>query len=806
MRKNVYRLFAGSARFAGSAGLPPCNAGSAGLPPCIYHLAGQKPCAPGKCAPGRAPGVAALAAALLPLLALPLAAQGQQQGNAAAEAVFFGYAAGGIHSPEHLEEAAAELALLDYQKAVWLAALYHWHVLPGSVWRDAVFAPPGAWRGGAAPLRGGVELSEENPVMITAIRPWVGGFLLDVAWLAAYLDGTGRAFDIFASAKLTRPGPGWKLVGTVRPPHTGAHDYTNCTITVTFADLACLPGWDGSKAFFSVASQRSSSGDGISDAKKRIWGIPVEAYIPPDEDWNDDGVLNGDAAMLGISPFDPDHDLDGAVNGDDDNLFLPYAGGDPDRLFKIINKLPLTCDLTLDSDNDGWPDWMEIHLFGTDPNDGNDFPQPHADGSYDWHMVTVTLGTAVAHPGAVLRFGDGPSARRVLLREAGSWDVWLPRDGSGTITVTPGWALGGLDLTITSDDPCVLIQQSPPTRGGGGPPEGPPFFWEAEYWIPGLWGLAGVPRVTIPQGHVCFHSPDAHPAEAEVTPAFEGEFVWAYGDLRVTNNPALLPRSAGWETNWPSTATVAFTPGGWPAAVSNSCPVWYCARPGPSTNAPPETGATEGYCARCGVWWTGCHTCPHAHEPPPEPGGGAGGAEPFATFVERGALPRYREFRWGEIAFPPHGGPGGGACCPCPAHAAHHSTPAVMTSCDSRLAPRRRDASGAYHALAAGAPVGAGEMIYVLAAPGAPASAAPWDAHLVVEWTQGGGTEAQTNAFTLIGGNLIADMNLTGAHGGTGNVFRSLCQLPGGWLVPIVPDTGRLLTLDPFVNMPGDFT
>ncbi|MCL1921901.1 MAG: hypothetical protein FWG50_12660, partial [Kiritimatiellaeota bacterium] len=71
---------------------------------------------------------------------------------------------------------------------------------------------------------------------------------------------------------------------------------------------------------------------------------------------------------------------------------------------------------------------------------------------------------------------------------------------------------------------------------------------------------------------------------------------------------------------------------------------------------------------------------------------------------------------------------------------------------------------------------------------------------------QQGGAEAQTNAFTLIGGNLIADMNLTGAHGSTGNVFRSLCQLPGGWLVPIVPDTGRLLTLDPFVNMPGDFT
>ena len=191
------------------------------------------------------------------------------------------------------------------------------------------------------------------------------------------------------------------------------------------------------------------------------------------------------------------------------------------------------------------------------------------------------------------------------------------------------------------------------------------------------------PTLTIPQGHVCFHTPLPHPVEAKVEPegAFDGTFTWTYGNLTLTNNPVLLPRSDGWKTNWPGTVSVTFEVGG--KAYATNCPVWYCqlAGDGPSTNAPPGGASGDGeweYCWRCGSWWYAVppgsdHGCDNGGDDPEDPHGpGEGEEKPeeFNTYVHRGLVPEHkvRGFPIEEqlVRFYPHGGPGGGRAARAP--------------------------------------------------------------------------------------------------------------------------------------------
>ncbi|MCL1922237.1 MAG: hypothetical protein FWG50_14390, partial [Kiritimatiellaeota bacterium] len=134
---------------------------------------------------------------------------------------------------------------------------------------------------------------------------------------------------------------------------------------------------------------------------------------------------------------------------------------------------------------------------------------------------------------------------------------------------------------------------------------------------------------------------------------------------------------------------------------------------------------------------------------------------------------------------------------PCPAHAGHHTGPAKLVSVTSHIALTRTNGAP----LAVNATVAAGEPVLVA---GLSPSAAPWDALAVFEWDKGGGTsEAQTNAFTVMGAHLIGDFDKDWTITAY-DVTNSLPPPPDG-LVVFSPSGGsRLISLDDHIDLPGE--
>ena len=161
----------------------------------------------------------------------------------------------------------------------------------------------------------------------------------------------------------------------------------------------------------------------------------------------------------------------------------------------------------------------------------------------------------------------------------------------------------------------------------------------------------------------------------------------------------------------------------------------------------------------------------------------------------------------GIVRFHPHGGPGGGECCQCPAHKRKHDFPMTLISCDPRLVPLRKDANGAYHVMPLGytiSPQDGGVYARTASSQSSPTpSTAPDDAHIVFEWQDNGNTLAQTNALTLIGMYFMP--YLWGINSGLGSdsVLMGVRPPPEGWVTPPQPGKLNAIKLDTFLGMPG---
>ncbi|MCL2104554.1 MAG: thrombospondin type 3 repeat-containing protein, partial [Kiritimatiellaeota bacterium] len=151
---------------------------------------------------------------------------------------------------------------------------------------------------------------------------------MQAAWLPGY-PLPGGALDMFGSTNLS--GSGWVHLGTqaLTPQELAAGG------AALAADLSGRgPGWAG-RGFFSAAnlvdSNRdgitdayarlvlgvdphvfSTAGDGMSDAWKRAHGIPVDLWLDPEGDEDQDGLTNWEEYLNGSDPFSPDTDGDGA--------------------------------------------------------------------------------------------------------------------------------------------------------------------------------------------------------------------------------------------------------------------------------------------------------------------------------------------------------------------------------------------------------------------------------------------------------------------------------------------------------------
>jgi len=138
-----------------------------------------------------------------------------------------------------------------------------------------------------------------------------------------------------------------------------------------------------------------------------------------------------------------------------------------------------------------------------------------------------------------------------------------------------------------------------------------------------------------------------------------------------------------------------------------------------------------------------------------------------------------------RIRFYPHGSRGGGMCCPCPAHRAHHSTPAKLTGFSGVALTRTNDAP-----LNVGDTVKPGEAVIVA---GMVPSPSPWDATAVFEWEENNTTSTQTNAFTVADAHVIGDFDKNGFINAY-DVTNSLA--PPQWGMAMIPNSSRPVHLN----------
>ena len=780
-------------------------------------------------------GLVAVGAALLQEMA---AQQGQpppqvqQQGGAAAAVLPY---VTRIDSQESFSETVAWFGEASGE-AVELASYFPFWLDPFPWLRAQVTAPTGAGRGGAAPPRGGAGPSPGEPLVLSAPRVGAGGASveLEAAWDASY-PLPGGAIDIFGKPCLLARR--WCFLGR-RELTADELLARRCVIVI---DLPQGGGDWSAAGFFTAANLTDTDQDGLTDAYEKLvslsdpysfssagdfmgdgWKVKYHLdpneWLDPDADPDGDSLSNYAEFLADSDPRDPDSDGDGALDGADPDPLAPYDGADPYWLFKVINKIPLNAviDDNLDTDQDGWPDWQEVYLFGTDPGDPLSKPVAHPGGSHDWFKITVTLNAPVPHPGAVLCLGAGGGERRLLLRDPGAWDVWLRRGEDGAITFRAQEPMGFHSVAVTTAAPAVILQYSPPAPLGYAGGEG----WTGNNAIGWTFaaGLVGVPSVTVSPPSLCFHSTGPRTLTARVDPPFLwGSFTWRYGDLRFTGDAFTITPDLD---AMPASVTVEFAAGG-PTYATN-CPAAYCKRILPPTGEGHECGED---CHGHRYW---CETCEVEYcGPPPHGCGEYGGtnAPPVngTNVFYRGRVPVAApyitpRFPADYVTFHPDGRHPGGTnhcdcgahhhfpadfpCCACPAHkpqgggegATNHLR---LVSADPGLTVRTGESTNLVP-LNVGDAVMPGTAVHVT---GLTPSSLPRDRHLVFRRDNGGTPEI--NAFTALDAPLWADFDLDGTHG-PGDIAKSYQPPEEAWLIPAAPGVWRNMQYHRHAHLPGD--
>ena len=141
----------------------------------------------------------------------------------------------------------------------------------------------------------------------------------------------------------------------------------NLPFPLTSPEVASVPPLPGLGAI-TFSFDPDSDDDGLTDGEEAILGTD-----PFDADTDDDGLTDGEEVEVhGTDPLDPDTDDDGLNDGDE-----IAAGTDP---------------FDPDSDDDGLSDGDEVHVHGTDPLD----PDSDDDGLIDG--LEVALGTDPLDP------------------------------------------------------------------------------------------------------------------------------------------------------------------------------------------------------------------------------------------------------------------------------------------------------------------------------------------------------------------------------------------------------------------------
>ena len=292
--------------------------------------------------------------------------------------------------------------------------------------------------------------------------------------------------------------------------------------------------------------------DGITTADELF----IRRTDPRRKDTDGDGISDPDEIANGTDPLNPDTNNDGIPDGID---LTGYSLSDTNLVFKLINNIAPGVDPYLDTDNDGWADWLELR-FGTDPNYALSTP----DGLDTLFSVTVSLTSPPPETG-VLAVGTN----RVMVAGPGSWTFWRTSGEEHPVSFTSAYGVPpSFGISFNRPDAARYDKPAPDGKGGD-------------------FGKAALPLISFdPSIGNCCHEArtEAHcrTYTAYVMPPMPGTYAWTGDGTWGTNAPNIV--AAGHDVNW---LRLHFTAAG-ASAYREACP-WinnHCSMAGVETNNP----------------------------------------------------------------------------------------------------------------------------------------------------------------------------------------------------------------------------
>ncbi len=476
--------------------------------------------------------------------------------------------------------------------------------------------------------------------------------------------------------------------------------------------------------------------DGITTADELF----IHRTNPRRLDTDGDGI--SDHAEIGAvtDPRNPDTNNDGIPDGID---LTGYSLSDTNLVFKLINSIAPSVDPHLDTDNDGWADWLELR-FGTQTNYLYSTPE-YSDALFS---VTVTLEAPPPETG-VLSVGTN----RVMVTGPGSWTFWRTSGEAHPVGFTsPTGMPPSFQITLNRPDAARYNRPAPDGKGGD-------------------FGKVTLPLITFdPAVPGCCHearTPDTcQTYTAYVMPPMPGTYDWetyksdwyTAGTTWTTN--ATNAMAAGHDIDW---IRLQFTPSGASLYREVWAPVHtHCAMGGIETNNPDRVSVNNN----------------------------DDDADEATDITDT-------EIIGGDTDLQPLWPLGrfDGFCCACPEHQPFASI-ATLAVTSQNLAlytdsHKTNAFSGTIHA---------GEAVHV---EGLTPSTEPYAEKLVWQWTEDNETKSVTNALTVLSVRLFPDLDTDDDVDATDIAGLSALSPEHGWLIPAVTNVLRKLRLRTDVGLQG---
>jgi hypothetical protein len=281
----------------------------------------------------------------------------------------------------------------------------------------------------------------------------------------------------------------------------------------------------------SLAGLNPAVADQDDDSLTTADELFIHRTDPRRKDSDGDGLTDPAEITAMTDPRNPDTNNDGIPDGID---LTGYSLSDTNLVFKLINNIAPSVDPILDSDNDGWADWLELR-FGTDPN----YLYSTPDGLDNLFSVTVTLATPPPETG-VLAVGTN----RVMVTGPGSWTFWRTPGEAHPVTFTSPHGVPP-SFQITLNRPSAARYDTPQPDGKDG-----------------SYGKVALPLISFdPEIGGCCHEArtEAHcqTYTAYVLPPMSGTYAWDVDGTWSTNAPNVV--AAGHDVN---SIRLRFTPSG----------------------------------------------------------------------------------------------------------------------------------------------------------------------------------------------------------------------------------------------------